>query len=497
MKQIEKLLEKTKLPHWLIIFVLLMLLLRVPSFFEPYSYGDEMIYLTLGQGIRQGIPLYKGLHDNKPPLIYILAGFAGSLFGFKVILALWSLVTICLFWKLAKTLFPSGGRLVQLSTIIFGLSTTLPLLEGNIVNSELFMIGLTILAFLIIFTKKQDPKTLLFSGFVFGIGTLFKVPAAFDMPIIIFYWLIQSGLKKEELKEVILKSFYLILGFILPIGITFIWYGLAGALKEYFAAAFMQNVGYLSSFRPGDMQKPFLVRNFPLLFRGFVVLGGILIMFLRRNKLSKEFIFITLWLLFTLFAVTLSERPYPHYLIQSIAPISLLFAMLFTLQSIEQVLVILPLTLALAIPVFYKFWYYPTFSYYLRFLKFTTRQISKEEYFSQFDGNVNRNYKIAEFLTNSTKENERVFVWGDSTPVYALSRRLPPIKYVADYHISDFSSKNAILTALSASLPKFIVILPKSKSFPEIMPFLSKNYLIVNTVEGAEIWDRLVVKVKR
>ena len=55
--------------------------------FEPYYYGDEMIYLALGQGLRQGIPLYLGLHDNKPPLLYLTAAISGNLFLFKVILA--------------------------------------------------------------------------------------------------------------------------------------------------------------------------------------------------------------------------------------------------------------------------------------------------------------------------------------------------------------------------------------------------------------------------
>ena len=41
------------IPNWLIVILALVFLLRVPSFFEPYYYGDEMIYLALGQGVRQ------------------------------------------------------------------------------------------------------------------------------------------------------------------------------------------------------------------------------------------------------------------------------------------------------------------------------------------------------------------------------------------------------------------------------------------------------------
>ena len=100
-----KFLNKLHLPHWLTILLAVVLVLRIPSFFEPFSYGDEMIYLALGEAIRRGIPLYKGIHDNKPPLLYILAAVAGNVFWFRVILTAWNLVTIVLFWHLMGVLF--------------------------------------------------------------------------------------------------------------------------------------------------------------------------------------------------------------------------------------------------------------------------------------------------------------------------------------------------------------------------------------------------------
>src|SRR3989304_10019309 len=105
--------HKFHTPTWLFFVLSIVFILRIPSFFEPYSYGDEMIYLTLGEAIRRGIPLYSGIHDNKPPLLYILAAIAGSLFWFKAILTLWLLVTIFIFWKLTEVLFPKNLRAQQ------------------------------------------------------------------------------------------------------------------------------------------------------------------------------------------------------------------------------------------------------------------------------------------------------------------------------------------------------------------------------------------------
>jgi len=39
---------------WLLIALLLLLILRIPNFFEPYWYGDEAIYLSLGNALNKG-----------------------------------------------------------------------------------------------------------------------------------------------------------------------------------------------------------------------------------------------------------------------------------------------------------------------------------------------------------------------------------------------------------------------------------------------------------
>lgn len=496
-KTVKKILSACHTPTWLFILLFIVLILRIPSFFEPYSYGDEMIYLSLGEAIRQGIPLYKGIHDNKPPLLYIVAGISGSLFWFRAILAIWHLLTVYLFWKLSCVLFPKKERLQKIATIVFSIFTTLPLLEGNIANAELFMIGPIIAAFILLFSKKLTKKKLLLSGFFFSIAALFKVPAAFDLPAIIFFWIVTATkLSKNNIKKIAINSLYLILGFSIPILLSILWYAMRGAFGEYVVAAFLQNVGYLSTWRPDDVQKPFLVKNAPLIFRALVVSTGLGILYLKRKRLSKPFIFLTAWLLLTLFAVTLSERPYPHYLLQSIAPVSLLAAMFFTLKNMEQILVMIPLALFFLTPVYYKFWSYPTVSYYTRFLKFSTNKITTKEYFRSFGDATLRNYQIADFIASSSRRDEKVFVWGNSSVIYALSRRLPPGRYVADYHIMDFSSPKETIDTLATSMPKIIVILPDSPPFFDLEVFLRKNYILVEEIDGAQIWTVLSPQVR-
>jgi hypothetical protein len=483
----NRLLNKVHAPTWLVIVLALVLIFRLPSFFEPYSYGDEMIYMTLGNGIRQGLTLYKDIHDNKPPLLYLTAAVAGTLFWFKAVLAFWMIATIFLFWKLMLRLFPKKVDLQKLAVVIFSVLTTLPLLEGNIANAELFLIGPIIFAFLILLDSPTDTEVF-FSGVLFSVAVLFKVPAVFDIGAIFLYWIIISKLGQKEVMRIAKKTIILLAGLIIPILLTFLWYYFKGAFSDYVRAAFLQNLGYLSSWRPADAEKSFLIRNGPVLFRGVIVVLGAVVLRIKRKNLSKPFIFSCLWLLTSLFAATLSERPYPHYIIQAVPAISVLLTILLGYRSMEQTLAIVPLFIAVFVPVYFKYYHYNTFSYYMRFIRFATGKIDQKTYFSEFDSNVNRNYEISSFIVRSSKNDSKIFVWGDSAPVYALTRRFPPLKYVANYHINDFSSKREVIGRLIASKPEYIVILPGSENFTELSNLLLLRYNQITQIDGASIW---------
>ena len=99
-QKITKFLNKIHTPPWVVGILGGIFLLRIPSFFEPFSYGDEMIYLSLGEAVKRGLTLYKDIHDNKPPLLYLVAAVANTQFWFKFILMLWHLFSTAAFFYL-------------------------------------------------------------------------------------------------------------------------------------------------------------------------------------------------------------------------------------------------------------------------------------------------------------------------------------------------------------------------------------------------------------
>src|SRR4030042_6048418 len=90
--------------NWLCLILIYAFILRLPSLFEPLVYGDEGIYMTLGLAIRRGLIPYLQIHDNKPPLVYLLAAVAHNFQNYRLLLMLWSLATIFVFEKLVERL---------------------------------------------------------------------------------------------------------------------------------------------------------------------------------------------------------------------------------------------------------------------------------------------------------------------------------------------------------------------------------------------------------
>ncbi len=468
----------------LILLVVLAIVLRIPNLFEPYWYGDEAIYLTLGEGIRQGLLLYRDIFDHKPPLIYLLAALSGSLFWFKFALLVSTCTSIVLFWRLANKLF-DGLNITLVASIVFTLLTTLPTLEGNIANSELFMLAPTIGAFFLLSDPKNVTVTRTFlAGLLFSVSFLYKIPGVFDFLAIVAFW-VYVAKTRISFKRVLSYLGILALGLFIPIFISVVFFWLRGAAGPYLQAAGIININYIS--RWGSQASEGVGTGF--LFRT-IVFGGILgVLYLLKKYFSFKVLFLGLWLTFALFAALLSGRPYPHYLIQVVPPFSLMLGVLAFGKLKERFLPIPFLLILAGAVLFYNFSHYQVYPYYSNFLAFVLGQKTKEQYFQSFDRRIPRIYALSEMLISRTARSERVFIWGTAPEVYALSRRLPPVQYVTSFHVGDFGTGEETLKGLSRNKPKYIVIMPEeTRILPGFQAFLAENYLYVENIDGAQVW---------
>lgn len=502
------------LSHEYLIWILcLCAILRLPSLLEPYWYGDEGIYLVLGNAVRHGLHLYKDIHDNKPPVIYWMAALTGTVFWFRFLLLLWNSVAIVAFERLARVVFneqTSDGETKifgisfprpRFSTIATLLFATLPFFaEGNIANGEIFMIMPTIVGMLYLWKSSTSYKSqitnCIVAGLCFSLAFLTKVPALFDAIAAGFFFFILAptvSLKGSADWKKILLRFARFAGifsaaFLVPIIVTIVYYFALGAGKQYIVAAFAQNIGYLSSWSTGSHQATGLSSS-GLKTRALFLIVGVVAIWIGSKKNGKSLTFILTWFALALFGALLSERPYPHYLIQVVPPLALLimfgvrlllgreagirpqvtkrvllFSKPFRIHIAPAPVLIKIVSIVLSILVLltsiwsFHFWYYPLLPYYANYIQFVTGNKSRTEYMSYFGNQLPNLYATAEFLARTTTPNDRVFVWGDDPMIYALSRRLPPGRFTSAYHINDFHGQEETANAIEATKPLFIVL---------------------------------------
>lgn len=445
---------------------ILFFLLRLPSLFEPYWYGDEGVYLVLGQAIRHGITLYSQIHDNKPPAIYYFAALSQTVFGFRLLLLLWMIPTCYFFYRLAlRYLSP---RKSQIALLLFVILTSIPVIEGHIANAEIFMLLPTILGFLLF------EKHTFWSGLCLGLAFLFKVPVAIEF---FFLFCFSFFILKKYLK---LKSLIIFgLSFIAPTIFTAIYFQLKGALIPFLSAALFQNIGYLSSWTTGNQQSSPRVNGLPLRLALMLISWLFFYFEFSKKYIDKNLLFLSCWFTACLFGVLLSTRPYPHYLIQIVPPLILII-----LSTTRRCLNTLLLLFALVFSILhYKFYFYSTISYYQNFLQYTLKQKSTDDYRQYFGNNVNNFYKVSSYIDQRTSPNDSIFIWSDDPYIYPLADRLPATRYITAYHILDFNGYQESLNQLEIKLPQIIVYnRSMNRPFPGLDEFINKYYFLDNQV---------------
>lgn len=463
--------------EWLILILLLVVILRIPSLFEPLWYGDEGIYLVLGQALRKGLVFYRDIHDNKPPLLYLLAAIAGNVFYFRLILMVWFGIATTVFFKLMQAVLPKKKLAWYGTTLAMILLTTM--FEGNVANAEIFIVLPVVLAILLVAKKTKNWFGV---GLLFSVGFLFKVPAAFDFAALVIWLMI---FEKNRLR----KIWSLGLGFILPILGTIIYYGVVGGLEPYVRSALLQNVGYLNTWgtsKSGLMNRGIIIAVFLAMFYPLA----------KKFKLSRWASLTVIWFLLAMFGALLSERPYPHYLIQPAVPGAILIALfLFNKQRALKLMIVIVGVLSGWWWYQIKFWGYPIVPYYINFVQYITQQKSLEEYRNYFDPRVNQTYQLGEYLKNSTLPQDRVFIWGDEPGVYALGERLPVGRYTVAYHVVDFNGYEETMKAWKKQPPKVVLVMDYEKRpFKEMELELATDYVLAGKIDQAQVYRHLEQK---
>lgn len=433
----------------LVLFVVIFVLLRIPSLFEPYWHGDEGITLTVGQSIANGAVLYQDITDNKTPILYFVAALSDTLFIFKLITLIVSTGALLTFMQVRTLLL---GKTEYVSIVLFVLLAGTPLIEANIANAEIYMLLPTTLSILF-YLKKQY----VLAGVFGSLSFLLKPPGVMEMGALVVHAFFTN-------KKYWARIFKMAYGFFMPVVLIGLYFLLLGGFEPFIQEAFINNIFYTGSWRLLMDPKLWMVVK--------LVTLGIFLGFLYRSKksYSSSELLIYLWLVFSLFGATLSNRPYPHYLIQIIPPVALLAGSIYLKKYHAPAA-----TALLAAVLFFciiQFRLHPgAFHYsYQYYTQFTNPLF--------FDQKVLVTEKVADHVLRNTAEGEPIFVWSDNSLIYAKTERPPATKYVSAYHITGNESREKeVIKTLTNNPPRLLVITqPIDHPFDALLEYAAMRY---------------------
>ncbi len=480
-----------------LVLILLTIFLKIPTFFEPHHQIDESLYLTIGQGIRQNLDLYKDIFDHKPPLIYWLAFLSPNLMVFKFYGLIFSLISLWCFFKLSVKFFKINFIAI-FSTLLFIILSFTPIFEGNTVNSELIFTTFNLLALCLFFTSKTlNSQRCYLIGLFFSLALLTKIPGLSDLITLLIFI---AFIYKQKNKKTNVK--FIILGLICPLIATVFYFFIQGSLSSFWQSAFLYNKLYLSYDTLKLSGILAIIFSLPFKFIINITLTGLIIYFFKRKSLSSNQTFIFLLLNNQGFFAFLSNRDYRHYFLQLIPGLCLVITVFFIslwkeknkkilLKNVIVILtfiflIIFNLTIKTIKP--FKNIKYWGLDYYQNFINLITKKITTLQYAKNFNYLIEDNYYLANFFFG--KENKTFYLWGDDPALFTTIKKIPTDKYLTNFHRFDNLNNFQIKNHLSITQPDYLVVINQDKSSLTAIYNLENHYYPVLFLDYLTVYQK-------
>ena len=485
--------------HHLILTAILfgIFLLRFPSLFEPFWYGDEGIFAAVARNLNQGGGLYQTAWDNKPPMIYltyaaIFKFFGVSMFWLHLGTAVVVLATAATIYEIAQATI--GTRRALAAAFIFGFLTSLRLIEGNLALTEIFMILPIALAMLIAVKRRFDYVSLVVAGFLIAVASLFKQVGAFEAAALgIFVFL-----KTSDFWEFIKKGMALSLGFVIPYAATFGYFATKGLVSDYIFGAYTYYRIYL-----GESPKYAVLINISKILPvvAAILYGGW--KKFREKKVEISYLFV-LWVAFSFLGSYFSGRTYGHYLVQATPAVSLLLAQISIsardeiFSRVKKARIVFVILFFIPLIFLTRLLFADFLSggplnqvkYWQNFVDFARGAKSISAYNDFFDGNVNTVNALADAINSEGAKGSSIYIWGDLPWLYAIVDGRNPVRYVTSFHVFGVpDGTSEVMRALEAKAPRYIIRGQSSIGyFGELEILLGRRYTHLAKIEGAGLY---------
>jgi len=312
------------------LYVAISLLTRGPFIPVEILDMDEAAHAVGSWTWMNGGMLYEDFINNKPPLLYVYYAFAQLLFGKGLLAVHWmtALLVVPLTAFAVSAFFDHEKTGIYAGLLYLLSSTSFLAHDMQSTNAEILMVlpG----AWAVVLIRKAEMSRsrvrMFFAGMLFGIGFLFKYQIALGILAVGVAVMKQAGglrpiMQAGRLRSILLRSLvWLLLGFLIPPGITVLIFYFARGAQGLFYWLFWNNLLYSANpiswwegtGRAATYLLPFLLVSLPLWW-----------FWLRSRKLFDDYrrALTTGLVLVSIPPLFVGFRFYPHYFIQLYFPL--------------------------------------------------------------------------------------------------------------------------------------------------------------------------------
>lgn len=481
--------------------LVLLLVLRVPSLFEPHWYTDESGYATTAWMMSHGKVLFLTVWNNKPPLLFwiyqlSLGLFGPSEFGLHLLSTIAEGAALIATWKLARAyLSPARVWVAMLLTALF-LAT--PVFNGDLALPENFLVGCTAWAMVALLASARAPsrpRSLLLAGaagILFAGACLIQQTALADLAAGAVVLVLVGRRGWTLAVTTILVSAVAVAVTIAP----FVW---SAGLHNVLFFLVSSYAGYTGT----SLQLSFWTLM-PRLLAGILLVWGV---YSARHWPAARLL-PWVWLAALLLAYVLPNRPYVHFLLPAVPAAALLLARLRRphwrhwggwaglslaplLGSVLVVTAIWVTMLAAGFSSGTLFTVKLTAEYFPAFVGKLTGSLSASTYVQIYDQRASAVDDAVQWVKKNHLSGSTAVVWSPDAWAYLLGRLQPVLPGPTIYTDHLWLGQQELLKRVQQERPVVVILTSDSYTqFGPILPLLQRGYTEVEASAQGELWVR-------
>jgi hypothetical protein len=481
--------------------IVVLLVLRLPSFSEPHWYTDEGGYLATAQSVLHGRTLYGTVWTNKPPLMIYIAATLISVAGTRI-WALHLFTFLCSLAALSAVMWLAARHLSRRRSVFAGVLCAillgLPLLDAELLVPESCLIAPVTWACVIVIDRLLNPakggtRLLLLAGLLAGIALGIQQTALAEVGFCFYAILLFAQNRTRSLV-------YFVTPILMVTGLWWTWAVVTAGWGHVYSALITSWISYAAN---GSSSSAVLSLGRPIQ----VILGGLLLSigaFVLRKRLSFA-VLLGLWLGLTLLTSGAANHAYAHLLTPTLAPAVLLCAT-FAPRAFRGRLQLGALTrvaalsagvaIAGALASTCGLDWLPTSGgdlsinwYYAGYFQTILNHAGRQQWEDQFDPRVSADRGVVRWLRQEGLTNEKILVWSSDAWIYSLTQSPVPLPTPPIYNDQNLLGPEGLTASVKSINPPIIITdVPDVQQYPEIVDVLESSYHAVFTSSLDTIW---------